>query len=45
MAKPERSPTSGKFVKRGLLSRLAAMFAPRRAKDGPLLLTDETKPK
>jgi hypothetical protein len=39
MGKPDRSPTTGKFIKRGLLAKLAGMFSRKDKSEQPLLLT------
>jgi hypothetical protein len=44
MTKPDRSPTSGRFIKRGLLAKLAGMFSRKDKSEQPLLLTDKQEP-
>jgi len=39
MTKPDRSPTSGRFIKRGILAKLASMFSRKDKSEQPLLLT------
>ena len=39
MGKPDRSPTTGKFIKRGLLAKLAGMFSRKDKSEQPLMLT------
>jgi len=44
MTRPDRSPTSGRFIKRGILAKLAAWFTPKDKSEQPLLLTDKHEP-